>query len=214
MGDVDLLTRLQLQGFQGPDYRIFTEELARYGVAVLTAWMYTGDIFTKAKERGFGLPPLPDSGWTREDREDLAHDTVVHALIKFREQVLVPGRWKPEKGAALKTFFIGQCLIRFPNFYRAWLQQQAEHRRILLTDDPAADLDRALGDVADGVARRDTIDRELAKLGPRLSTIVLLTERGYDQTEIAQRLGTTRKAVERALDYHRTRKRNRREQAS
>ena len=63
---------------------------------------------------------------SEEDIHDLATDVTVVAMNAFREDVLVPGRWHPARGATLATFFVGQCLFHFPLEYRTWLRA---HRR-------------------------------------------------------------------------------------
>jgi hypothetical protein len=42
--------------------------------------------------------------------------------------------WDHRRGATLRTYFIGQCLIRFPNIYRRWLAGENRNRN-LVTDD-------------------------------------------------------------------------------
>ncbi len=51
-GDRDLIGELRRRGFDGPEYQRAAEELVRYGLAVMTAWMHTGTIFEKCARRG------------------------------------------------------------------------------------------------------------------------------------------------------------------
>jgi hypothetical protein len=100
------------------------------------AWLRQGAIIGKCRERGAGLPEPPLGALSRPDvAGELAAETVAKALNTFRNTVLIPGRWNPARGASLKTFFIGQCLIRFPNIYRAWLKTEVHHD--LLVDELA-----------------------------------------------------------------------------
>ncbi len=129
--DQDLVTRLALQQYEGPEYDLFQTELAKYGLDVITGWLVRGVIFAKCKERGFGgLPALPgDSLRDRDTVAGLAGKTVAKALVHFRRDVLLRGRWLSSRGATLKTFFVGQCLIRFANIYRAWWTREVEQFR-------------------------------------------------------------------------------------
>jgi RNA polymerase sigma factor (sigma-70 family) len=205
--DADLVTWLALNGFAGADYVRFAYELARYGHAVITAWVRRGLIFGKCRDRGLGgLEEPPPGMMTRPDvAEELANETVAKSLHYFRENVLMRGQWNPNRGASIKSYFIGQCLIRFPNIYRAWLRTEAS-TNVLLIDDLAF-LDRPsdgpVTDPADLAVIRQEIDTRLAGLPERTRTIMVMTAAGWTQQEIATRLGTTVKAVERTLNYYR-----------
>ncbi|HEX5996635.1 MAG TPA: hypothetical protein VFY84_15955 [Jiangellales bacterium] len=110
--DADLIMWLALNGFAGEDYRRFAHELARYGYAVMLAWIRKGVIFGKCRERGLGgLPEPPVGAITRPDvAEELAGETVAKSLHYFRENVLLRRQWDPTRGASIKSYFIGQCL--------------------------------------------------------------------------------------------------------
>jgi hypothetical protein len=101
-----------------------------------------GLIFGKCRERGLGgLEEPPPGAMTRPDVvEELANQTVAKSLHYFRENVLMRGQWNPNRGASIKSYFIGQCLIRFPNIYRAWLRTEAS-TNVMLVDELAI-LDR------------------------------------------------------------------------
>jgi hypothetical protein len=79
-------------------------------------------IFQRVRERGYGgLPDPPDGAHDDPDTvAELAQETVAKALRHFHDDVLVPGKWDSRRGATLRTYFIGQCLIRFANIYRRW----------------------------------------------------------------------------------------------
>jgi hypothetical protein len=132
-GDRDLVSTLAAAGFKGREYDTFQNELARYGFAVIRGWIFKGVILQKVRERSFGaLPPEPVAGALIEDAESLAGETVAVALKGFHDEVLVPGKWDPAKGAVLRTFFVGQCLLRFSNIYRVWHNEQ--RRRVAPVD--------------------------------------------------------------------------------
>lgn len=207
--DADLVDWLRRSGFTGNDYDLFATELARYGYAVTVAWIRKGAIFGKCRERGAGLPEPPPGALNRPDvAEELANETVATALRSFRNTVLIPGRWNPARGASLKTFFIGQCLFRFPNIYRAWLRTEVHHQELLV--DELTVFDRpGLGsgpvDPAQFVALRQEVDVLLADAPPRTRTMMALIWAGYTQADVAALLDLTENAVQKALSYYRTR---------
>jgi hypothetical protein len=60
-----------------------------------------------------------------DDALELSCETVAEAIRCFRERVLIPGKWDPTRKASLRTFFVGQCILQFPNIYRRWNTEQS-----------------------------------------------------------------------------------------
>ena len=210
--DVDLLTWLALHRFAGRAYERFAEELAKYGYAVMIAWIKKGLILGRCRQRGFGgLPEPPVGAFARADvADELAGETVAKALHHFRDDVLMKGRWDPNRGATIKTYFVGQCLIRFPNIYRSWLANEARQDAVLVDDNDL--LEDLAGAGAGGVDPADlaVIRQEIAARfrdmsDERVIAAFVLTAVGLSQREIGGVLGMTEKAVERMLAYHRQR---------
>lgn len=201
-GDRDLAAALQEAGFVGRDYGLFAGEIARYGLAVLTAWIYRGEIFAKVKAKGFGaLEPEPYHGALIEDAQSLADETVTLALRAFRDRVLVPGKWDPSKGASLRTFFIGQCLLQFANVYRRWVREVRRSYTAAMELDAFEDIetpqDREPGHQA---ALKDELRRVLGRITDiRARDAFYLQAIGHSQAEIAARLQMTPKAVGSAM---------------
>lgn len=213
--DKELRDQLASAKFTGPKYQAFQEDLARYGISVLRAWMHTGYIFKLTAGRGFALHPtlaeLESLHRDSDTREELATMTVAVALPRFRDRALAAGGWRPEGGASLTTYFVGACLYVFPNEFRKHRVQQKKWQ-IQDRRDPAVTAPREStitdpgvvvtgnGQVCDALARAD--DREAA--------IVALTIDGYSQEEIVEVLGETSiRAVEGVL--HRWRKKEQRQ---
>ncbi|HEX5996634.1 MAG TPA: hypothetical protein VFY84_15950 [Jiangellales bacterium] len=99
------------------------------------------------------------------------------------------------------------CLIRFPNIYRLWLRQEVSIGALLVDD--LALFDRPISggpaaDPAELAVIRQEIDTRLAGVPARVRKMMLLTAVGWTQQDIAAHVGTTTKAVERALNYYRT----------
>ena len=60
--DLELRNELALAGFRGPGWDRYALELARYGYAVMMAWLKTGEVFNHCKAMGCNLGSLPWSG--------------------------------------------------------------------------------------------------------------------------------------------------------
>jgi DNA-directed RNA polymerase specialized sigma24 family protein len=126
LGDADLLLGLQLNSYAPKVWNPVAEEFARYGLAVFRSWIRLGFVFgIVTKATGYGFTKLPDERITDPvEVEDLASMTVVYALADFLEKVLKQNKWDPNRGASLKTYFIGQCKWQFPNVYKEWSRLQ------------------------------------------------------------------------------------------
>lgn len=209
--DQQLRDELARNDFSGRQYRRFEEELARYGTAVLRAWMYSGYIFRLAASRGFVLVPsdaeFEELQRDPEVRDDLANMTVAVALPRFRERALIGGGWQYEGGAALPTYFMGACLYVFPNEFRRRRTQNEKWQR-LHRNDPALtapEADHAADPAVQATGNIHVVDR-LRDADPRARAVVALTIDGYSQEEITEMLGERSvRAVEGILYRWRTR---------
>lgn len=210
LGDRDLLLRLQLSDYAQDQWEPVAAEFARYGLAVLQAWIATGRIFDEVH----GLLRLrlssPAQGFDEEAVQDLATDTVMAALPAFLDKVLKADRWDPARGASLKTFFIGQCKYQFPNVHRRWRERrrqesekgalQAEWSDLDALSAPAPPADQQL-------LQQEARDEVLALLSTdRARTVCALHDMGYTYEEIATQLGLgDAKIVENLMGYQRRR---------
>lgn len=209
--DQDLITTLGLQGYQGRDYAVFETELAKYGIAVIGGWIRRGLIFAKCKQRGLGglPPPFGDALRDPDTVAELTGETVAKALVHFRSDVLLRGKWVSNRGATLKTFFVGQCLIRFANVYRAWHTKEQRREPPLDPQDAFELDDRRQDGPEDRVIDLREVERGLAHVkDPRLRTALVLMAAGHTQADAALRLGVTEKTVERMVANHRDRMKN------
>jgi len=185
------------QGFGGPDYAALTA----YGLELMTALVASGYIFTRCYEEGIYLLSLPIP---ISDQEDLVQETVAEALQTF-DKSLKQGRWQPGRGASLKTYFTGALLLHFANIWRRWLRYRARQAGLPL-ETVSYDSGSPEPDPADIYVQRDEVRRALGSPEEaRTKAALVLTEDGYTQQEIAEILGTTRRAVESLLRRHRIR---------
>jgi RNA polymerase sigma factor (sigma-70 family) len=203
-GDQELRDALARDGFTGRRWDRFTGELAGYGLAVMTAWLYSGEIFAQCKKKNCSPGPAP-LDWTAEDRQDLADDTVVQAIINFQRHALVERRWRIEGGASLKTYFIGSCVFAFPNYYRKWLTERSLRQQELPIEHTTDDGPRSDDPVELAINRMRIAEGLDGIPDDRTKKAIIYQEMGYTYDEIAELLDTTRGAVNQLLGRHRRR---------
>ncbi|QWF20504.1 hypothetical protein KM427_16120 [Nocardioides sp. LMS-CY] len=212
-GDVEVVMLLALSNYEGDRWDVFATELAKYGMAVIGGWMHKGLIHHKCRAKGFGLPEL-GRPFEPDEITELTSETVAKALYHFRRDVLLKRKWDSTRGATLRTYFVGQCIIRFANIYRHWWGNESRFRQASRSDDH--ELLNELGgvrtdDFQRAAAHRDEIERCLAEVkDDRVKHAMLLTAAGRSQAEIADLLDCTEKTVERMLYNERQRQRKRR----
>ena len=203
--DREIIAALAATGFEGPLYDRFADELARYGVAVLCGWMYSGYVFVLSAGRGLHVGPSHDEidelHAEPEVRQEIATMVVAVALRRFRDRALVGGGWQAEGGASLTTYFLGACLAVFPNEFRRYRAQRQRWRKQDGADPAIAAAPRNAGpSVADVIAGTLRVKADLARMDARTRAIVALRMDGYHQQEIAEMLGErSARAVEGVL---------------
>ncbi|MFJ3791355.1 RNA polymerase sigma factor [Kitasatospora sp. NPDC090091] len=210
MADQRIVELLSHDGFEGQRYERFVEELVRYGIAVLRAWMHSGYIFKLVGGRGFGLNPneleLEELHLNDDLREELATMTVACALPRFRRRAFVEGGWRFEGGASITTYFMGACIYDFPNEFRKWRTSEEKYFRALgrqkaFYEDPV----RTVG-TDEEVLSKLRVLLELEDIDdPRTKAAVAMVIDGYSQEEICEVLNArTVRAVEGLLYRWRT----------
>lgn len=199
--EAQLVRALAAGGFAGPEYAVFEEDVADYGIASMKAMLKSGMIFIKCAQRRIMLPR-----WrmTPQDREELAVDTVGRALPIFRRKALVEGGWKPEGGASLKTSFVNFLPHQFANAYRAWHgDQEGDADRYEDISERVPALDPGPEPVV--LQRQEILDGLAAVEPEKTRAALVLSEDGYDQEELAEIIGdgANRRTVEGLLRRHR-----------
>lgn len=209
--DNELVQTLAFGNFEGREWAYFANELAKYGMAVIGGWMRRGMIHSRCQNRGYGGLPELGRDFTDDEIEELTGETVAKALHHFRVDVLMKQKWDYRKGATLRTYFVGQCLIRFANIYRRWHGGETRNRYDLTGDTatladfspctPAADLQ--------AIDRKIIVEALAAVKDPRVKRAMLRRAQGRTHAEIALELDVSEKAVERMLANERERQRKR-----
>ncbi|MFE6486760.1 hypothetical protein ACFVGN_28015 [Streptomyces sp. NPDC057757] len=216
-GDQRILEVLAQDGFQGPRYDLFVDELVRYGISVLRGWMHSGFIFRLVAERGFGLHPheldLEELASDSDLREELATMTVARALPRFRQRALIEGGWTCQGGASIATYFMGACAYDFPNEYRRHQAAEERQRRALQRQQLFYEHPVCAVSVADAVLGNLEVLEHLDAVNDlRTRAIVALTIDGYSQEEIRQLLdATSARAIEGMLYRWRTKEKEKRD---
>jgi hypothetical protein len=202
-GDAVLVTALREAGFAGPDFDYVQDELIRYGLAVLAGWMRRGSIASMcAQKRLRGVPPEVDRQFDYDTALELAGESVARAVDPFREKVLLPGMWDPRRGAALKTFFVGQCLIQFVDVAKTWVRHELPVFERDVELQPEQDRTEHARAVEDDVIRDRMAHSALAAVArPEARRALVMQAMGYTVPDIARDLEMTVKAVERMLEY-------------
>lgn len=194
--DVELLEALMWAEYQGPTWLSFQRALAEYGFQVLLSWCRSGRIFAECARKGFGGLRRAHRAIQTDDACELASETVAEGIAYFRDKVLIPRHWDPRRGASLRTFFVGACILCFAKVYRGWCR---ETRRFPTPDSPSivvAELHPLiLSEVRDALAAVPDSDAEL------LSHVAV----GRSHQEVAVLMQLTPKAVERRVQRARAR---------
>ncbi len=184
--DIELVTRAALAGFRGPEWVEIVGELASYGWGVAFGWLLKGLMQPKCTAAGRPCPRLHDYTRRPEWAESLATDLMIESIERFRDEVLVPGRWDPTRGASLKSFFVGQMLKRFANVYRRWYRSELH---LLLTSDEIKDTHPSEGATERTAVVLADVARELDGLSDLALRVVELTAQDRPRREIAATLG-------------------------
>ena len=196
--DNEIVLQLQLQAYDTstPEWEEFASTMAAYGYSVLKGWLISGVLYRMAANHGGrgvrGLSKIPETlRLGPDDAHALAADVVVVAIDQFRSKTLMhprpEKRWTPTGGASLKTFFIGRCLMEFPDTYLRWRREEGlEIARYAALED--SDLPVDLADPAVTATRSARLDESFAYGEPMVRVMFELQDEGYSYEEIAEML--------------------------
>ncbi|MCB5182829.1 hypothetical protein [Streptomyces antimicrobicus] len=216
LADARIVEVLRADGFAGPRYDRFVERLTGYGWATMVKWCASGEIFRRALAAGRPVPRhMIVADWSQDDRLEVSTDSVIDGLLVFRRYGLVEGRWDPAGGANLTTYYMGAVIRAFTPVYRTWYEDrrtgQAELCRPGREEDGDGDPMAAIPDQrAPDPYQCAAVHDEIRRLLPRLTDPQVREGLGWyavgcTQAQAAQRVGLTRKALERRTHRLRTR---------
>lgn len=206
LGDSDLLYRLQVSGYAPEEWRRPSEEFGRYGYDVLVGWMFTGRIWHEVFRKTGRHPRRPDSPFDEDTIRQLCADTVINGLEAFLENVLKKNKWDPQRGASLKSYFVGQCCFQFENVLRSHYRRLKRNREDVVKDPSDWEELQGTNEGADAqVLRHEQKSDALATVSSaKARDAFALQWLGYSEAEIAERLGEPdEKTIENMLGYQR-----------
>lgn len=202
---------LRKDGFAGPRYEKATERWMDYGWRTTVKWTGTGEIFRRSRLAGRPVPAdMITADWAQDDRYQIATDSVIGGLALFHKYGLVQGKWSPDGGASLSTYFVGATLRAFRPVYLRWFRfQQAGQSELARPDEDEARReipDQRASDPCHLAAVNDEIKRILPYItDSQVREGLGWRAMGYTQAEAARRVGLTTKALERRISRIRTR---------
>jgi DNA-directed RNA polymerase specialized sigma24 family protein len=211
--DAELFNAVAAAEFVGKRWQGLSDDLGKYSLAVIDAWLYTGYVFSKVAEKRRPLMPTDNERLQlRTDadlRRQLANGVVGAALLQFRDQALAGAGWRPDGGANLTTYLIGGCVLLFNNEFRLWrgsekrwrINESTAPEDLVDAENGGAQLRRTglFAAPAQSTVGGDEVDRALAALKPRERAIVQLYVENYSYDEIAEITNTTARGVEGVL---------------
>jgi hypothetical protein len=181
--DVELYKRLREAGHTELAWNLAETEFFDYGWSVLLAWLNSGLIARKCQEKGRPVR-LPEY-WSAEDREDVAAVAVGDGLAMFR-QAVEADVWHPSLGASLKTYFLGGCVLAFPNALRLWRRYGERHRRATAELARQADLRRQQISAVSVVESVEAVEMLVRDENARNQAIMTLVAFDHTPAEIAE----------------------------
>lgn len=200
--DHELFLRLRTCEPSGPMHHVYVMEFCVYGKAIMMMLMRTGEIVyrcaTTPRARPRPLPVHHTSDWTFVDRQELADESVTRGLAYFMRHAVYGGEWDPAGPASLKNYFVGACILQFPNVYTAWRTRRSrweDNPRLVRArvdvPEPASP-DATSADAIFSVMRDDLLTR----LNALERHVIWLLLDGNSSTGIAAVTGQTPRTVE------------------
>ncbi|MFE3676051.1 RNA polymerase sigma factor [Streptomyces griseus] len=208
--DRELFALLKASSFkEGPHLSLLRDRLWTYGWKVLRAWMKDGTIIARCRERRIYFPApyteVEEMMRRADVREDIAIDCLAEAVPFYLLDCLP--HWKPRGGRNLTSFFMSIALRFFRDAYRKWATGHRRRMREVLGELlPVYDAEWETWALVPppGPEQRtvlwETLDLVLAEASMEERAVCeAMLATGATQEQIAEQLGTTRKAVERRL---------------
>ncbi|GGV54758.1 hypothetical protein [Streptomyces spectabilis] len=178
------------------------DALAHYSLSALRSWFTDGTITTRV-QRLTGRRLTLDKRLIndRDAVTQLIGTTIAVSLRHFHRRALAGTGWQPHRGAGVRPYFIGRCLLSLPSEYRRFCREQPllypapaplRHAERLPGTDPFSRPE----DTA--IAHR-LVTEILHQTDRRTQRALLGILYGYPMTQIAADLGITRTSIESLL---------------
>jgi hypothetical protein len=216
--DRELFAELQADGFTGPRFDLLQDRFWRYGWTVLRSWMREGVIIERCREHKIYFPApyteVEEMKRRADVRDDIAIECLGKAIPAFMHGEGSPLQyWNPDGGRNLTSFFLHFALWFYRDAYRGWATGHRRRLREILGPDRiwVYDAGEEWWDVVpvpgpeEQTVLQETLSIILAEASMEERAVCEAMRTGATQEEIAHRLGTTRKSVERRLSRVRSR---------
>lgn len=197
--DVQRVAEVAAAGFEGPLWDALIEELTKYAWPRLHGLIYKGTIGQVST--GSPHPALsPELHQLLRQSVDHRDELVVEALLrapeKFREH-LRAGRWDPEKGKSLPSYYLGSVAAAFWARYQSWERRLRAERKALaaIAQTLPAETDLAGPDLDLRMSQQAALLEILTDADPWQRAIAGRILAGHTQVEIAHELGLSVGAV-------------------
>ncbi|GLW74480.1 hypothetical protein Kpho02_67780 [Kitasatospora phosalacinea] len=201
--DQQLYERLKSSGFAGLQWELFADALATYALPILMNWLYTGEIFAQCAARGRPVKRRGGADLTvlrqdRDEREELACETIARGIRTFREHAMVNGGWRSDRGASLKTYFVGAAAMEFGAVYERWASEHS--RRPPTIPEDIHEISDIRGSAEESpeasIEAKDFVSRVLSSIPDGATrTAAFLAMNDYSNKEIGEHLNMSAGAV-------------------
>ena len=202
VSDERLYEALLEADFEGPLWGMVETRCAAYALTTFLPNVVSGKVWTQGRQkglRGFGKESITVDV---ETANSITDEVITRALVEFRS-VLRSGRWNPDRGTKLTSWFYGQCLFQLPNVYRNHMNRNDRHM-VPLDDVLETAMEHHYTNTEQWVGIGQEVDHRLGKItSDQVKSMFVLRAAGFSNREIAERLGVSLRTVENAMLRHR-----------
>lgn len=190
--DRDRLLLMQLEGFDGPTWRLVQADTWGYLSDVLPGLIQSGKLLAiRTSLTGADDLELPSDGIDRADAEDLAAELAPGAMAVFHKQ-LKAGRWDVRREITFNSWVVNLCALRFSRPYVRWLKDRQR-----LEPGEVPDAEAAKGHAPESVIYVVEFERYLGYVGEAVTkAMIRLDLDGFTDREIGEQTRRTIKSVE------------------
>lgn len=223
--DVELYKQAKAEGFTGKWSEVLFGELLAYAANVMKGWLVSGEIYGLVADPDTIGRPVKAWDWERamlaelkSERDVLAHDVTVEAFVLWMKYEANGTGWNESLGKALPGYLVDCCKEVFSTEFRKW--QKAHSGEVVVSAlglgiEDLAEMHgvHGHGEWTDSQETAQWQEELLEGVWSRLKnsrekTIVAMLLARRTHQEIADELGTTRKAVSQAWDRIKNRERS------
>jgi DNA-directed RNA polymerase specialized sigma24 family protein len=196
--DRELLEQVKAADFTGPEYQQLHDDLWMHAWKVLRTLVRTGRIL----DIDIGFPhSVPNrEEWdllhgSAEVRDGLVIEAIASAVQPYMTRLRNEG-WNPEKGASLRTHFIGFACRHFWHAFTRWAKKRRRDLAMLTDLQKLYRPSDSAEDPALRISQRAALRRILRSASTEQKAMAALLLRGMTHVEVAEALNMTTRQVE------------------